>query len=141
MHRTPIDGTYWVESGRLLAGRYPGDVQALQAAGVTLFVDLTEEGELPPYDVKPPARHVRMPIADFSAPSAERMRATLDQLDSEPEGVVFVHCRGGCGRTGTVVACWLVRHGATPAAALARVAPCPETGEQRALVEAWTAGA
>src|SRR6185436_3374461 len=113
MHHAPTDASYWVEPGRLLAGRYPDDTQALQAAGVTLFVDLTEDGELPPYDVKPPARHVRAPIADFSTPSTEGMRATLDLIDSEPGGVVFVHCRGGCGRTGTVVACWLVRHGAS----------------------------
>ena len=52
MHHAPTDGSYWVEPGRLLAGSYPEDVQALQAAGVTLFVDLTEEGELPPYDVE-----------------------------------------------------------------------------------------
>ncbi len=26
-------------------------------------------------------------------------------------GAVYVHCWGGVGRTGTVVGCWLLRHG------------------------------
>jgi hypothetical protein len=145
----PTDGSYWVEPGRLLAGRYAEDVDALLAAGVTLFLDLTEEGELAPYvdQVPAPARHVRTPIADFSVPSPEAMRRTLDLLDEElaAGGLVYLHCRGGCGRTGTVVACHLVRRGSSPAGALARVEelcgwPCPETGEQRSLVLGWRAG-
>ena len=130
----------WIEPNRLLAGAYPRDVDVLVQGRVTLVVDLTEEGELEPYDLPSMIRHVRAPIPDFGVPAAEQLRRTLDLIDSEPDGVVFVHCRGGCGRTGTVVACWLVRHGATLAEALARVAPCPETAEQRALIEGWTAG-
>lgn len=142
-------GSYWVEPGRLLAGRYVEDVPALHAAGVTLFVDLTEEGELPPYAaaVAVPVRHARRPIADFSVTTVEEMRETLDLIDAElaAGGVVYLHCRGGCGRTGTVVACRLVRHGLTAEEALARVEAlcgwsCPETEEQRAMVRGWRAG-
>jgi hypothetical protein len=147
----PTDGCYWVEPGRLLAGRYVGvgEVSALRSAGVTLFLDLTEEGELEPYagDVAAPARHVRMPVADFSVATHEGMRRTLDAIDDElaAGGVVYLHCRGGCGRTGTVVGCYLVRHGSAADDALARVEelsgwPCPETDEQRALVRGWLAG-
>ena len=130
----------WIEPGRLLAGAYPRTVDALVEGRVTLVVDLTEEGELAPYVLPAGIRHVRAPIPDFGVPAAEQLRRTLDLIDSETDGVAFVHCRGGCGRTGTVVACWLIRHGATPAEALARVAPCPETSEQRALIESWPAG-
>ena len=52
------------------------EVQALVAAGVTFFVDLTEEGELEPYRLP---RHLRMPIPDFGVPSAADLRRTLDQ--------------------------------------------------------------
>jgi protein-tyrosine phosphatase len=130
----------WIEPRRLLAGAYPRNLDALVDGRVTLVVDLTDEGELEPYVLPSTIRHVRAAIPDFGVPSEEELRRTLDLIDSEPDGVVFVHCRGGCGRTGTVVGCWLVRHGATPAEALARVAPCPETAEQRALIERWTAG-
>ena len=134
--------------GRLLAGAYPRDISALQALGVTLFLDLTEPGEygLEPYD----ARALRRPIRDFDTPSPDEVRETLDLIDAEVDagGVVYLHCYGGVGRTGTVVGCYLVRHG-TPAEdaveAIARLRAgtrdesrsSPETDEQRALIESW----
>jgi protein-tyrosine phosphatase len=118
-------------------------------AGVTLFLDLTQEGELDPYSsyVQPPARHLRMPIRDFSVPGREQLVTTLDEIDRELArgGLVYVHCWAGCGRTGVVVGSWLVRHGADPKDALARIADarglgCPQTLEQRLLVLDWRAG-
>jgi protein tyrosine phosphatase len=37
----------------------------------------------------------------------------LDFIDAElaAERPVYVHCFGGIGRTGTVVGCWMIRHG------------------------------
>jgi protein-tyrosine phosphatase len=63
-----------------------------------------------------------------------------------------VHCWGGKGRTGTVVGCWLVRHGkATGDQALAmiqelrkndptRYEPSPENETQRQMVREWKPG-
>jgi hypothetical protein len=144
-----------VEPGRLLAGVYPrAGIEALLAAGVTLFLDLTVEGELEPYSsaVAGRARHERRGVADWSVPSQSALAALLDLVDRElaAGGVVYVHCRGGCGRTGTVVCAWWVRHGADPGEALSRYSrsagafaptPCPETTAQRALVLGWQAGA
>jgi hypothetical protein len=54
----PLPNTYWVISGRVLAGEYPGvanDTESrsrlarLHEAGIDSFLDLTEDGELPPY--------------------------------------------------------------------------------------------
>src|SRR5262245_20537280 len=140
----PTSRSFWVEAGRLLAGPYAGPAaRDLAAAGVTAFVDLTEAGELEPYTafLDGGARHTRFPIADFSCATAERMREIHEAIDDElaRDGIVYVHCRGGCGRTGTVVGCWLVRHGVRPDVALARYAAvsggsCPATDEQRAMV-------
>ena len=124
----PTPGSYWVEPGRLLAGAYPGDRTAFQQAGVTAFLDLTAgEYEIP----------------DRACPSRETMTRILDRIDEllDAGEVVYVHCLGGIGRTGTVVGCWLVRHGMSGDAALATVerlrgAP-PETPEQRRLVRDW----
>ena len=141
-----------IEEGRLIAGRHPcawgpetapEEVNSLLAAGVTLFLDLTQDGELEPYAqlVPPPARHVRIPIRDFSVPSLEQLESALDEIDGQlaAGGLVYVHCWAGCGRTGVVVGSWLVRHGWTPADALARIAEtrglgCPQTLEQQLLV-------
>ena len=56
----PIPDSSWVDPGRLLAGEYPaepGEAETLaklglfRTAGIDFFLDLTEEGELPRYDV------------------------------------------------------------------------------------------
>ena len=146
--------------GRLLAGEYPGALAeedtvtrlaAFHKSGITSFVDLTEEHEgLPPYEglLRKEARFTRRAIVDFGCPTPEQMSETLDLIDSELERgeLTYVHCFGGRGRTGTVVGCWLVRHGSSGEDALAKIerlrehvpGPSPETEEQRQLVRAWS---
>ncbi len=147
-----------IEQGRLIAGRHPCawgsenaplEVRNLVGAGVTLFLDLTQSGELEPYAslVVPPARYLNLPIRDFSVPTRDGLVATLDEIDAELDagGIVYVHCWAGCGRTGVVVGSWLVRHGADPNDALQRIADarglgCPQTLEQRLVVLDWRRG-
>lgn len=49
------------------------------------------------------------------AAKGRRGRAEIEQGLAKPAlaagQTVYVHCYGGIGRTGTVVGCWLVRHG------------------------------
>jgi hypothetical protein len=154
---TPIPGSYWVVPGRLLAGEYPWalvDRDAAAAVGITSFVDLTEEHEgLPRYDalLAKDVRFARRAIPDFGCPSPERMSETLDLIDAELERgeVVYLHCFGGRGRTGTVVGCWLVRHGSSGEEALAKIKnlrkdipqatqASPETPDQCELVRTWS---
>jgi protein-tyrosine phosphatase len=155
---SPVRPPTTIEPGRLIAGRHPcawGPKEApravsdLLADGVTLFLDLTQAGELEPYShlVPPPSRHVRIPIRDFSVPTPDVLEAALDEIDGElaAGGLVYVHCWAGCGRTGVVVGSWLVRHGMEPQDALARIAEtrglgCPQTLEQRLLVLDRTPG-
>lgn len=164
MRDVPIPESYWVAE-RLLAGEYPrtldeaesrAKVARLCDAGVTSFVDLTEEGELHPYRefLAEGVRVKRLPIRDLACPTALEMRAILDTIDEELElgETVYVHCWGGRGRTGTVVGCWLVRHGLTGEKALARIAElrqtpdahagrdAPETSAQRRMVYEWAEG-
>ena len=44
---------------------------------------------------------------------------------------VYVHCMGGIGRTGTIIGCWLARHGHPGSDALARLGEvwqeCPKS--------------
>ncbi len=164
----PIPESYWVVPGRLAAGEYPGAKEATDArvklrqfvnAGVTFFVDLTQARELEPHAallqeearaMGRPAEHVRLPIRDQGVPSPSRMTEILDAIDAAlAEGnVVYVHCWGGHGRTGTVVGCYLVRHGMSGHEALAEVArlhattpdhnrPSPDTGDQCKMVLHW----
>lgn len=157
---------YWVEPGRLLAGEYPGDIDGTEAetklnalldAGVRTFVDLTEADELMAYDdvLAEEAqrrgiavRHVRHPIRDLGIPTRGQMEEILRTIDEAAEGVVYVHCWGGIGRTGTVVGCWLLSRGCAPAGVAHEIrrlrSDCqksarrsPETWEQNAFVREW----
>jgi hypothetical protein len=152
-----LDGCYWVEEGRFLAGPYPhsGDrITRLRNLGVTLFLDLTEAGEYGSlsYDalLGGGIRAVRKPLRDFTAPRPDEMREILNLIDFELDagGVVYLHCFGGIGRTGTVVGCYLVRHGMPPDEAIEAIGrlrgdtdtadwPSPESEEQCELVETW----
>lgn len=130
--RPPTNSSYWVEPGLLLAGAYPGDVEpeahrvkieALLNANVRVFLSLMETDEtnrdgerFVPYDSLGGSEQtesvcVRFPIKDLSVPTQLEMVTILNAIDGfHKDGKsVYVHCWGGVGRTGTVVACWLVR--------------------------------
>lgn len=163
----PIEGSYWVQLGRLLAGPYPAArseaetrarLRALLEAGVSVFVDLTEPHEYAPYmplaleeagRLGRRVRHVRLPVVNFDVPEPDRMRAILDTIDAAliAGETVYVHCMGGIGRTGTAVGCWLVRHGQAGEDALRAIerlrgdgVESPETPEQFAFVRGWREG-
>jgi len=130
--RRPIPNSYWA-TPLLLACEYPWcpgpaavrqKIDALLAAGVRTFIDLTEVNELVSYgsylakcsetmgleDIE----YHRFPIPDRCLPaSLQYMRDILTVLrDNEKRGrKSAVHCRGGIGRTGMVVGCWLVESG------------------------------
>ena len=166
----PIPESYWVIPGRLLAGKYPGGFEreqvrqrmdSLLEAGIDTFLDLTKAGELPPYEpilnqqagvYEKSVRILRFSITDFGLPSRTGMVATLNALDSALyEGRnIYLHCWAGVGRTGTVVGCYLVRHGMTGQDALAQLAEwwkddprrdrfkrSPETEEQVQFILDW----
>jgi protein-tyrosine phosphatase/ADP-ribosylglycohydrolase len=164
----PIPNSYWVQPGRLLAGEYPGSVSRADAmervrkllrAGITSFVDLTEEGELPPYDQLLPelteqaVRYRRLPIVDHGLPDApEDMARILDCVEGELKAgrSVYVHCHAGIGRTGTTMGCLLVRGGMANDAALKQLQilwqqcarsrywpTIPETDAQIEFVRSW----
>jgi len=138
----PIPESYWVETGRLLAGEYPGHfdgeltrkrIDALLEAGFDTFIDLTRPNEILPYTqalfdearvYEAEVKYYRFPIEDFGLPTPEQMKSILDRMDErlQSEHKIYLHCWGGIGRTGTTVGCYLVRRGKTGKEALNQLA-------------------
>jgi ADP-ribosyl-[dinitrogen reductase] hydrolase len=173
----PNGNTYWVVPHKFLAGEYPGDkdlvkagkkIKQFLAGGIRHFIDLTELGEktwsvkLVPYEAilseearnsSINATYQRFPIRDNSVPhDSEQLAKILLAIDRRIRegGAVYLHCWGGVGRTGLVVACWLQEHGRTPDDALAELSAkwstvekihrkpeSPETPVQVSWVKSW----
>ena len=118
----PLNQSYEVSgNGIIYAGEYPGDkngefarhkIEQMYHFGIRHFVDLTVEGELCPYSHLLPSdtTYTRFPIRDCGAPksieSVQRLLLRIEEL-KKMDGYVYVHCWGGVGRTGTIVACYL----------------------------------
>ena len=162
----PIDESYWVVPGKLLAGEYPGayftkdtpdKLTKFADAGINSFIDLTEENELPTYVhfLSPETQtHHRFPVPDFGVFRSKKFtQRLLETIDAEIRSgkTVYVHCRAGIGRTGTTIGCWLAEHPdvAAPGSALERLrklwSQCsksayttsPETSAQADYIRGW----
>ncbi len=171
--RIPFQTAYWVVPEKLLAGGYPGSSHPTNArqkltglldAGIRHVIDLMEpqETELVPGSYGTLLRVLarergidvsinRHPIRDMDVPSPKRLREILDEIDGAVDAhrPVYLHCLAGIGRTGTVVGCYLIRHGlATRETVFDRIADLrkgtatadarsPEADAQRLVVKSW----
>ncbi len=100
------------------------DLQFLVDEGIGALVSLT----LSPLDTDQVAvaglRYLHLPVEDFSAPGIEQVDAFVgfaQTMISVEDRAVAIHCGAGCGRTGTMLACYLVKTGLRAEAALADV--------------------
>ena len=120
------------------------DLETLKRRGIAGIVSLTPT----PLDCDAVAlagfEYLHLPVPDFAAPKPGEVKRFVEfvrRIRDGGRGAVAVHCGSGLGRTGTMLACFLVSEGRSAAEAIAEVRRfrpgSVETDEQEAAIGAW----
>ena len=127
-----------------LYGSLEDDLGFLRREGVGAIVSLTDTPLAAEAVRRGEFEYLHEPVIDFTAPSPEQLERILDFIARQAEGagrMVLVHCGAGLGRSGTVVAAYLVRCGWDGRQAIERIRELRpysiETREQEQAVIAY----
>ncbi len=134
----PYERSYWVLPNKLLAGEIPSSktesrkiekINNILDCNIDVIINLMEEVEknfsdevLEDYSItffkeadkkNKKIEMLQYAIKDLNIPTESFMVEILNKIDQQIAlgKKVYVHCWGGVGRTGTVIGCYLVRHG------------------------------
>lgn len=113
-------GFRWIVPGVLAGCPQPGvvapmdyDLMLLERAGITHLITLTEQDLDQEVLRRAELRNTHLPIFDRQAPSTSQMHMLLVRMQRliDAGEVLAVHCKAGLGRTGLVLAAWMIRDG------------------------------
>jgi len=118
----------FIHANRRLAGggawdAFDDELQDLHRAGVRAVVSLLNlPGDAPVYESAGMA-FLCLPVPNGEAPTREQVAAFLRFMAEQraAQRPVAVHCEGGIGRTGTMLAAYLIAQGATAEDAIKQV--------------------
>jgi len=114
----------WVVEGEVagmaMPDGLPEDWSGLKNRGVGALVNMTDHDWEPEQFRESGLAYLQLPVPDFAPPSTAQVEEFLSFCTEQikpGEGIV-VHCRAGMGRTGTMLACYLVNGGMDSDAAI-----------------------
>jgi len=91
------------------------DLQNLTQAGIKSIVCLLEDNSNIENYNKNGFKNLWLPVADDKAPTFEQVEKLVEFIDEQNKNnnPVAIHCQGGKGRTGTLIASYLIAKGAS----------------------------
>ncbi|KAK7056431.1 hypothetical protein VNI00_002986 [Paramarasmius palmivorus] len=130
------------------------DITLLASLGIKHVLTLTEETPLPEsWFARKPITNTYLPIPNYHPPSIEQMDIVVRLMEEESKLPILIHCGGGKGRAGTVIASYLAAYGFSKSqpnqdhpemsandaiSALRNMRPGSlETAQQEAFVSKW----
>lgn len=150
----PADGLRWLVPDRLAGMGRPGtmrelsyDLDALARHDVGYLICLEESAWHFEHYQRMGIEAWHEPIVDMEPPSHEVARALVDALKTrlQDDVICAVHCRAGLGRTGTILAAYLIDEGYSVAQAmglLRQIHPqYVQSDSQHRFLEEWSRGA
>lgn len=108
-------------NGSLYRGAQPDEagLAQLQKLGVATVINLRMADDVRPDEADSVRIHGmvyrQVPLHGFRAPTHAEVEQLLALIESSP-APVFIHCEHGADRTGTIVACYRIRHDLWPPA-------------------------
>ena len=142
----PIMNFGWVLKDELAGSQGPAsfqDLLFLHSQGVRAVIRMEERTIAADSGNVANLVDMFVPVPDFTPPKLEQIQRMVEFIDQQTNerNPVVVSCYAGIGRTGTVLACYLVHRGEEPAEAIARVRQLRpgsiQTPEQEAAVHQY----
>lgn len=119
-------GFSWIEKP-LLAGmarpESPEELAWLREQGIQVLVSLVEEPLRRDWVNDAGLMVIHIPVVDMEAPTQGQIEQAVHAINKAGQAGlgVGVHCGAGLGRTGVMLACYLVAKGLSAANAIARI--------------------
>lgn len=132
----------WIMDEILAIGPYPSqsDIEFLHQQGFRVLIRFTEETQCTYHLPEEWFKGLHLPIADYGLPTVEQVAQLVRHVRFyHQQGVkVYMHCRAGYGRAGTMAALVLVSYGEAPQRAIrivrSRRPGTIETEAQQAMI-------